>query len=190
MGNLLPALLFLPPATIGISMMFLDREILGRGMPYVVAAPVLGWLALNLLGHYGNRAMRREMTFRLKAERSELPPKPVFVGFARPSYHGLLDAHEDVGHLLLHDDRIEFLGEDHRISLAREQVTAVVFRANVHTLLGLGRWVSVEGVVDGKPVRMLIEPRERDTMLGNLLFGRRLRREIETWLRGRPAKVG
>jgi hypothetical protein len=49
-------------------------------------------------------------------------------------------------------------------------------------LLGLGRWISLEGVADGKPIRLLIEPRERPTLLGNLLFSKALAGRLRRWM--------
>jgi hypothetical protein len=57
----------------------------------------------------------------------------------------------------------------------------VRFRANVHTVIGLGRWISIEGFADGKPIRLLIEPRERPQLLGNLRYSKRLAQRIRRW---------
>jgi hypothetical protein len=65
----------------------------------------------------------------------------------------------------------------------------VRYRPNVHTLLGLGRWISIEGEVHGRPIRLRVESRVRDTMLGNLALGPWLRDSIERWRLGQPLET-
>jgi hypothetical protein len=141
----------------------------------------VAWVFLLFLGLIGNGSMRREMGRRLHIERPFDKTERYFVGFARPAYKSTLDPHEDVGFLLLHDDEIEFYGSEHKLVLSRPSVTGACYRANTHTLVGLGRWVSIEGIVEEKPVRLLVEPRVKATLLGNLLFSRTLLKRIEKW---------
>jgi hypothetical protein len=124
--------------------------------------------------------MRRLLEARIKEKEHRW-----FVGFASPKFTGVLDAHEDVGFLIFRKDALVFAGDSRRVEMPKEAVVRVVFRPNVHTIVGLGRWVCVEGVVKGQPVRMFVEPRERPTMLGNLRLSSKLRAEIEAW-RGKP----
>jgi hypothetical protein len=138
-------------------------------------------MAVNVLGLTGNRFMKKEMLHRLNAERGDSDSKKWFVGFARPKFRGLLDPHEDVGWLILESDRIVYWGEARRIELHRDQIVRVHVRANIHTLVGLGRWVAVEAVLDGRPARLLIEPREFPMLIQNLWLSGRIRREIEAW---------
>ena len=65
----------------------------------------------------------------------------------------------------------------------KDQIKGVRFRPNVHTMVGLGRWVSVEATAAGKPIRLLVEPREKRTMLGNKRYGKALRTRLEAWLK-------
>ena len=58
---------------------------------------------------------------------------------------GLVDAHEDVGYLLFRGDELLFLSETRTIRILRSQVNSAQFRSNVHSLLGLGRWISIDG---------------------------------------------
>lgn len=183
------------------------KKVLGNVLPIFLASPILvlaalefgrsgpstkliGWIGLFLavawvflvfLGLIGNGGMRREMGRRLHIERAFDKTERYFVGFARPAYKSTLDPHEDVGFLLLHPDEIEFYGSELKLVLARSSVTGVCFRPNTHTLVGLGRWVSIEGIVEDRPVRLLIEPRVKATLIGNLMFSRTLLRRIEKW---------
>lgn len=178
LGNLVPFACALPFAAWGVWIVARDRAVTPQGLGWLALGTVVGWIALSLFGFWGNATMRRLLAARLHPQ-----GEPWFVGFASPKFAGLLDAHEDVGFLILGKDDLTFLGDSRRVELPKDCVVRVVFRPNVHTMVGLGRWVSVEGVVKGQPVRMLLEPRERPTMLGNLRLSGRLRREIEAWQR-------
>lgn len=144
------------------------------------AFPVVGWLALNFFGFHGNGWMRRELARRLGFTGSRGPER-YFVGIARPSFRSALDAHEDVGFLNLHNDRLEFVGETLRLTFPREDVRNVRFRMNPHSWVLLGRWISVEGVAGDRPIRLSLEPRERATLLGNLFFSEKLIARLREW---------
>lgn len=183
LGNVVPALVWLPVMGAGIAVMVVRAQILGLGLDLVAAATVLGWFALNQFGSYYNGQMRRQLERILKAQGEDLSGDPNFVGFATPRYSSLLDAHEDVGFLRLMPDRLRFVSETRTVEVMRSDVAGARFRPNVHTMVGLGRWVSVEGVSGGKPIRLLVEPRDRITMLGNLRQGKRLLARIRKWLK-------
>ena len=189
-GNVLPLLLASP-------LLYFAIAEFGRSGPSVALIYWIGaflfasWVSLAVFGLVGNRSMRREMSRRMHIDRPFDKTERYFVGFARPVFRSALDPHEDVGFLVLHPDRIEFWGSERKATLERTDVAGVCFRPNTHSLVGLGRWVSVEAVVDGKPVRLLVEPREKATLIGNLPFSRRLRRRIEDWkAEGSPAEAG
>ena len=93
----------------------------------------------------------------------------------------MLDAHEDLGFLFLDETSVEYIGESHHVTISRKDVTGVRYRPNFHSTLGLGRWVSIEAIHQGKPVRVLVEPREASTLLGNRKRGTELKKKIEEW---------
>jgi hypothetical protein len=181
MGNVLPALVWLPFVGAGLIMMGVSGEMLGPGLWLLICGNIMGWLALDSLGLYQNDQMRD--TLRRMLETREEPPADgsIFVGFSTPRYHGLLDAHEDVGFLRMLPDKLVFVSESRTVELAKTDVRTVRFRPNVHSLVGLGRWVSLEGEHEGKTLRMLVEPRERSTMLGNFRYAKELRRRLAAW---------
>jgi len=181
MGNLIPIVLALPFAGVGLLRIQQTNQTLGDGLIWLVAMPAVGWLAVNLFGHFENGAIRDAMRARLLRDGVDLGDSRTFVGFARPGRSGLLDPHEDVGFLITRSDAIEFVGETHRVRVPRTAVVRVRFRPNIHSWVGLGRWVSVEGTLDGTPIRLLVEPRERPTLLGNRRFARRLRDDLDAW---------
>jgi hypothetical protein len=189
MGNLLPMLIALPPAAVGISLMMKRAEIIGVGLLVFSATPILGWIATNYLGLFQNGRMRRELELRLRALRPKLPTDRYFVGIATPSFKGWLDPHEDVGYLILHAEQLEFWGDSLNIVLDKAHVTGIHLRPNIHTLIGLGRWVSVEGVVQGKPVRLHVELRDRATLMGNFRRSKALRQRLLQWLGSVEAPV-
>lgn len=161
--------------------MAVKGEIIGLGLWLLIGATLLGWLAVNFLGLFENQKMRRQVARILEAR--GIPVGDAwFVGVATPRYSSLLDPHEEVGYLFLRSDKLEFVSETKTIELFKSQIQKVRYRANVHSLLGLGRWVSVEGTADGKPIRLLIEPRERQSILGNLLSSKTFKQRIRRWL--------
>jgi hypothetical protein len=174
MGNLIPALFGLPLMAVGLVLMYRSGQVLGRELLWVVGGLALGWIAVNFFGLFQNRAMRHDMQMRLDARGGDQGRVKWFVGVATPTFVGVLDPHEDVGFLLLHDDRLEFFGEKLRVELPRATITAVTPRANVHTLIGLGRWIAVDATLEGRAARLLIELRERPTLLGNLRLSRKV----------------
>lgn len=181
MGNLVPILGGLPFGVIGIKMAFENEGVFGPQLAVLCGMPVAGWLLMNFIGLWGNRGLRASLAKKL----SVAPGQGIyFVGLARPSYRGLLDPHEDVGFLIEHPDSLEFRGESLSFRLNRPDLLGVCYRPNVHTLVGLGRWISVEGKLEGKPIRLLVEPRERPTLLGNLRFSKALKFQLQGWLKG------
>lgn len=184
LGNLVPALFWLTPTAIGVAWVMRTNQVFGPGLWLVLAGLVLGWLGLNYFGLFENGRLRRDSIRNLSLRRPPPPGPVVFVGCASQKHRSLLDAHEDVGFLSMGPDELEFIGDSIRMRLLREQVMEVRFRVNVHTLVGLGRWVSVEGMIAGKHVRMLLEPRERDTMLGNFMLTGWLKKTLEDWREG------
>lgn len=168
-------LLAAPFGVIGLVLMYRAGEILGPGLAVFAISPLVLWLSVNWLGLFENTSMRRAMERRC----GDLPEARWFVGAATPAFVGWIDPHEDVGFLWMDDKTIGFCGERYRIEIPRSTVTAIRFRANVHSLIGLGRWVAIEAVVEGKPAQLRIEPREAKTLWGN----RRLSRVIRDRLR-------
>jgi hypothetical protein len=189
MGNLIPALIGIPLLAIGLRVMQNTLAVFGAGLIWMGCGVVAMWLAVNFVGLFANSQMRRELGTRLRDRRIGSLAGARFVGCATPTYAGWLDPHEDVGFLRLESDRLLFLGDRLELVMMKKDVTVVCFRPNVHTLVGLGRWIAVEGIAEGKRVRMLLEPRERPTLLGNLLFSKKLRSEIDHWLKEQKAQA-
>jgi hypothetical protein len=167
----------------GLYMIVQTRELIGPGLWVLVLGTIVAWLFLNFFGLFQNAKMR-SMLERILGADTDLPKPQVFVGFTTPRYTGLVDAHEDVGFLCFGKQSLLFASEFRVTELERTAIRSVSFQPNVHSLVGLGRWICIEGVAGGKPVRMLIEPRERRTMLGNLVYGGVLIREIRRWVAG------
>lgn len=182
LGNLLPSLVCLPFLVLGLVYFRPEDPLKGPALWLFVAFPIVGWVALNFLGLHQNAFLKRELTRRLGFAGNPGGPDRAFVGIARPKYRSLLDPHEDLGFLILHDDRLEFLGETVRVELPKSAIVKIRFRGNPHSMVLLGRWISVEGLVGGTPVRLLIEPREKPTLLGNLFAGEALRQRLVAWL--------
>lgn len=147
---------------------------------------VVGWLGTNFLGLWGNGPMKRQFESRFRSMRPDETAERFFVGFARPTYKGLLDPHEDVGFLVLGEAEIEFWGDSIKIEMPWSVVKEVRRSPNIHTWLGLGGWICIEGEVAGKTVRMLCEVREEPTLWAN----RRYSKTVLARLQDEAAKKG
>jgi hypothetical protein len=188
LGNLIPACFWFPLMAAGIAFIVLRAEVIGIGLWLLVAATIVGWIALGFFGLYDNERMKRQLRRILEARDID-PGDAPFVGIATPKYSSALDPHEDVGYLIFLPDRLRFISEHRTIELQHSQLQRVRLRPNVHTLVGLGRWVSVEGLASGRPIRLLIESRESPRLWRN--FGRtaNLRKRIDTWLRSSHTEI-
>lgn len=190
LGNVIPFLAAAPVLAAGLWRTLVENATYGEAAVWLAAFVAALWMAANFLGLYKNASMKRALRRRLEASipAKELPADPYFAGFARPAYRSLVDPHEDVGFLLLHDDRVEFFGDADRYVLPKSCLTRVVLRPNPHSWAFLGGWVSVEGVLEGKPVRMLLEPREKNVLFANRSLREVLRKRIQDWLDPKEAK--
>ncbi len=174
MGNVVPALVFVPGFLAGLVLILTSGDPLGLGLWLLVGSFALGWLTVNAFGLFANQAMRAELSARLGLTASG----GEFVGFARPTYRSGLDPHEDVGFLVLGEEGLRFTGDTLTVDLPWDAVERIRLRPNIHTLLGLGGWISIEGHLDGAPVRMLVEPRNHNTLWANARERRDLSKRI------------
>lgn len=181
-GNLLPALFFLPPVILGILWMHKNNAIFGYGLWMIGLGTLLGWVGLNLFGLFANGFMKRQIRRELMAKDVSFDDPHFFVGFATPRFINMLDAHEDVGYLFLRESYIEFIGESNQVKIPRSEVHSVRFRPNIHSWVGLGRWICVEGERKGKRFRLSVEAREKDFLMLNLFASGNVRRVIAAWL--------
>jgi hypothetical protein len=183
MGNFLPALIGLPFAGVGIAVVVRSLDAAGLGICWVIGSVAAMWLSVNFLGLFENSRMRREMSRRLMDRDRALPTDALFVGCATPTYAGWLDPHEDVGFLCIEADRIIFWGDSLELVVLKSETIRIRFRPNVHSAAGLGRWISIEGLSEGTPIRLCVEPRERRTLLGNLRLSKALKVKLDRWLK-------
>ncbi|MEO7454590.1 MAG: hypothetical protein ABIV13_07495 [Fimbriimonadales bacterium] len=173
MSNLVPALVFVPVFAAGLFLF--QQERLSTAVVFFVASIVIGVFSVNLLGLFQNRKMRSE----LKPLIHGRPEPSWFVGIGKQGGVGALDPHQDIGFLLLTTKALEYIGEEARYTIPYADIVGVGFKMNAHSLLGLGRWVAIEGKHDGKPFALLVEPRTHSTILQNKKEGSRLAAEIK-----------
>jgi hypothetical protein len=175
---------WLLPTSVGVAVVLQTNKIIGMGLWIVIGGQVLGWIALNYFGLYENGRIKRDSMRNLSLRHPAAPGPVIFVGCSSAKHHSLLDAHEDVGFLSFGREELEFIGDEKRMRITREQVTKIHFRPNVHSIVGLGRWIVVEAIINGLPVRLMLEPRERNTLMGNLMLSRWLEKVIVDWRAG------
>ncbi|MCW5945793.1 MAG: hypothetical protein KIT74_02045 [Fimbriimonadales bacterium] len=179
MSNLLP-LLFVAPIP-AIALYFEQNKQSQVALWVWISIPLALWLSVNFFAPFQNRQIKKEMLGKLLSDRPDIKGKKFFVGFARPKRKGAIHTHEDVGWLILHPESLEFFGDSHKHELPKSAIRRIRFGANMNTAMLLGRWILIEAEIDGKPVRLQVEPREKATMLGNLLLSGNVASEIRAW---------
>ncbi len=176
-GNFIPLALSLPLLALALQ----ETVRFGptaRGGLLTLAFLAVGWLSVNLFGLVGNRSLRKKLDF-LYRDRFGADPAPRhFVGFARPGKFGLLDPHEDIGWLIYRNSSLDYWGEQFQFELPCPAISGVGLRRNFHSLLGLGGWIAIDAELGGKPIRLLVEPRERGTHWGNARLRKEWRKEL------------
>ncbi len=175
-GNLFPGLIWAVPTTWGILRVVKTGQFLGPGLTGVVVGVIAGWVATNYLGLFQNRKMRRELE-QVIDDGLEGHGERFYVGMSEPGGGGVLDPHDRVGFLVLDRDKLRFVDDLDVLELPKAGVKEVRYRPNIHSLFGLGRWISIQGAEK----TWLVEPREKRSLLGNRKFSKKLRAEIERW---------
>lgn len=184
MGNLVPLTLAGPMMGLGLWLMYRSGKTGGVGLGFVAASIVVGWVMLNFLGLFENALMKQQMAWRLSDSLKDLPSRRFFVGVATPNFRGLIDPHEDVGHLLIYPDRIDFRGEKMRVSILRSEITGFESKMNIHSLIALGGWVVIRAQRKGSPLELKIEMREKPYLRSNRGLNRLLLKRLRVWKEG------
>jgi hypothetical protein len=180
MGNVVPLLVWLPFVVGAVLSAARGDDPWTWPVGLLAVGTVLGWLVTNQFGPWQNASMREELHRILEHRHLDLPATVDFVGCATPRYQGLADAHEHVGFLVLKPDELQVIAETETFRVPRDQVREIRFRPNVHSWMGLGRWISVEG----EGFRLNIEPRNRTTLWQNRRESSALLERLEAWRRG------
>lgn len=178
-GNLFPGMVWAIPTTWGILGVVKTGQYLGQGLAGVVIGVIAGWISTNFFGLYQNRKMRRELE-EVIDDGLEGHGKKYFVGLSEPGGGSAFDPHDRVGFLVLEKEQLRFVDDVDVLELPRAGIVSIRFRPNIHSLLGLGRWVAIEGA----DKTWLVEPREKRTLIGNKRFSKGLKRELEFWKKG------
>ncbi len=180
MGNLLPLLVAVPFIIYGgLRATAAHNWFAIEAIVSFVLGLVAAYLGVNFFGLYANRKMRMELCRRFsKGDESDLG---WFVGVATPGYMNLWDPHEDIGFLKLSAEHLIFQGDSKKLEIPRNSVRRVSRKANPHSFLLLGGWIVIDGILDHKPIRLLLEPREKNNLLGNKRKSRHFLKEIQDW---------
>lgn len=184
MGNLIPGAIWFIPTAAGVTWCVSTDRYTGPGLWLVVAGLVYGWIALSRFGLFENSKMRAEFLAACKARGIKPKGESFFVGYASPRHSSMLDAHQDVGLLVLDPGILSYVGEVENLEIRRDTVVRVRFRANVHSLVGLGRWIAVEYLDGEERKALLVEPRDKVSLLANRRHGKYVIAKIRAWKNG------
>jgi len=180
-GNILPLIPGLPFLVIGFYTMCHQQKFLGWGLLIFSLGVATTWISLNWLACYASRGLQLEFDIWYQSKIAELPKERYFVGFAQPNYSGILDPHQDIGFLALGESNLIFLGEKFHLSFPKSTIKEVKFKWNPHSIVGLGRWICVQGTSDSMDFHLKIEPRSESTLLADKRASSILRNRIQNW---------
>lgn len=184
LGNLIPGAFWFVPTLAGVIWCVATDRYVGPGLWLVVAGLGIGWFALSRFGLYDNMKMREEFLAACKARGIQPKGEVFFVGYASPRHSSMLDAHEDVGLLIVDPGILSYVGELEDLQIRRDSVIQVRFRPNVHSLVGLGRWIAVDYLDGEERKRLLVEPRDKRSLLANRRHGKYVIAKLRAWKNG------
>jgi len=187
MGNVLPAVFWFPLTMAGLIIYYRTGHVWGWAFNTLCLGQFLGLVSLNYLGLFENALLRKELDREFRVLRPRYTGYRVFVGFASQGYSSWVDPHEDVGYLCLTPETIEFYGDQIIWKLEHKDVLRITKGPNIHSLVGLGRWIRIEATLGGSKTILRLEPRDRDTLIGNLIGGRKLRVRLLNWQQAKGA---
>lgn len=176
----MPLLFWLPPTALGVYAA-LARNQYAPAVSLLVLGLVAGWLALNWLGLWGNSELKRHYAQAFDQRYPNFEGYKAFVGFAPSGHYSVLDPHKDVGFLGLHSDYLVFVGEDGGMVVQRSEVREVGMAPSIHSVVGLGGWVSLKIHRNGADKTLFFEPRESDTLLVNNRSRKRMFSHLNNW---------
>ena len=137
----------------------------------LIGATLAGWLGISQWGFYENARIDQELRAHTESD-GEL------IGFVYRIPSPALDAHAEIGHLILADDAIEIKTETQTLKIQKSEVMAISREPNIHSLLGLGGWI----VLTLKTSEALkLESRKYNTMLRSRIHSKKLCEELRTW---------
>ena len=179
-GNVIPLIFAAPFALfIGehVAMGTISMETVYLGIGFVVTL----WVATAILGNIGHIGLRSALITALNKRDPFDKSKRYLVGFSTSKYKNILDAHEDVGILVLRSEALEFFGTSLNPTIPKSRIEKIYYKRNPHTLAGFGGWIVIEADFAGKKAPIYVEPREKLTLFQNGLFRKTLKGELEKW---------
>lgn len=162
----------------GVILFDVEQPFEGPGLWLILTFPVIGWLSVNVLGLASNGVMRDEMGRRYGREFGTPSADLWFVGMARPSFRSVLDPHEEVALIWRDGDHLVVMGDLTRHEIPQSAITDVRLKRNIHSLFFLGGWVSLTWEESSGTQTLLMEPRQKHTLLAN----NRLRKALMKYL--------
>ncbi len=177
-GNLLPGIVWAVPTVWGVLAAVKTGQFLGMPLIAIIFGVLAGWVATNFLGLFQNKKMRKLIE---EVIDDGLDGRGVkfFVGFAEPGGGSMWDPHDHVGFLVFDKDCLRFIDDVLVMEMPRSVEIQLKRRANIHSLFGLGGWLEIRS----SEQVWLIEPREKNTLLGNKKVVDQIQKEFTKWLK-------
>lgn len=177
LGNLIPAVFSLPFAAIGLIQFRPESPLALNPILWLAAFPVVGVIALNFTGLFGNSSMQNELGKRWGRAHGAPKGELNFIGFAHPNFKSIWDPHQEIGFLVINEDHLLIFGENEEFKIEKSSITDLRFRSNAHSWIGLGRFICIEA----GPSTLYIEPRKYQSILKNKRHGATLLEQLKQW---------
>ena len=131
-----------------------------------------------MFGLFQNKKMRKQIEAVIEDGLDGRGVK-FFVGLSEPGGGSVWDPHANVGFLVFDKDCLRFIDDVLVMDMPREKEIQLRRRANIHSLFGLGGWLEIK--LDEQV--WLVEPREKNNLLGNRKVRAEIQKEFARWLK-------
>ena len=162
LGNIIP---FALAVVVGVALISLGTYVA------FIGAILAGWFGVSHWGFFENRRIDTELRAKSGSE-GEL------IGFVYRVPPTALDAHAEIGLLLVKVGCLEFRTEAGAYTVEMTEIKKISRQFNIHSLLGLGGWI-VLSRLDGSELKL--ESRKYNNMLRSRIRSKELYRELTNW---------
>jgi len=182
LGNVLPGILCVPSLIAGLLLFKIEDPFAQVPLGLMFISPVVGWFCVNVMGLYDNSTMRSEIGRKLDRELGAESRRQFFVGYSNPKFRSIWDPHEFVGFLIIEPDKWTLFGESEKLEILTKDILGISWKKNTHSAMLLGGFMKVDFRDAAGVKTLLIESREKNSLLANKKVTRSLVKEFSQQL--------
>lgn len=167
-GNIAPMAAGIPFFVIGFFLALKDHHFGIPSLTWLLLGVLTPAVALNWLALVGNEALKSDFYARhSRAFIHDSTEQSLFFGAATEGFKSWLDPHEDIGFLTLSDRSIHFYGEKLHFEIKGMDIKGLGWKANPHSLLGLGGFISLTWSQGHEIKTTYLESRDKKSLSAN-----------------------